>query len=281
MIAVPILGCGCRALAKTGLVLSLFALLTSATFGQEGSQQTARSKKRAIVIGVELYTLLPRLSFSIDDARAFSDLLLEHMGFDRQDIVLLTDGRDQSARPTRENVFGAIDSLANNPTAVPSDLFVLYFSGHGVARDGQDYLLPSDVGSSEAKEKGVSLQSVVARLAQLDITNVLIVADACRTGESGEFGLSIRELCSELNIGLLLSCKPGARTNRRFWGTGFSPRRSSRRSSSGVITWTRRGASGFLISPPESRRTQLSWSRRTFRTGSNCPKAIWTTCSTS
>ncbi|MCH7904493.1 MAG: caspase family protein [Armatimonadetes bacterium] len=196
---------------KTGLVLSLFALFASAALSQVGSQQPARSKKRAIVIGVESYKLLPNLSFSIDDARAFSDLLVEHMGFDRQDIVLLTDGRDQSTRPTRENVFGAIDSLASNPTAVPSDLFVLYFSGHGVARDGQDYLLPSDVGSSEAKEKGVSLQSVVARLAQLDITNVLIVADACRTGESGEFGLSIRELCSELNIGLLLSCKPGAR----------------------------------------------------------------------
>ena len=82
---------------------------------------------------------------------------------------------------------GMIDKLADLTARLePGDTAAFFFAGHGVAIQGVNYLLPSDVPSvsegAEARVRGASLAEpdIIAELQAKSVRVALLVIDACR-----------------------------------------------------------------------------------------------------
>jgi hypothetical protein len=113
---------------------------------------------------------------------------------------------------TKENILLALRLLAgtakdplpkNAPAdllkiqaAQPEDAVIFYFSGHGTAKDDRFYLIPNDIGyqglRSELNEAGlatilshsVSDLELEEALKPLDVDQLLLVIDACNSGQA-------------------------------------------------------------------------------------------------
>jgi tetratricopeptide (TPR) repeat protein len=70
-----------------------------------------------------------------------------------------------------------VDTLHTGDTAV------LYYAGHGMQVDGENYLVPVDfhlVSPNQAKEQGYSLSSILERFTSHGATTQIVILDACR-----------------------------------------------------------------------------------------------------
>jgi hypothetical protein len=150
------------------------------------------------------------LKFAAADAQVFaSQLGLEQSRldvFEKVEIVELLDGQ-----ATRSNILLALDVLAGHTpaqtlpaalkslrSAQPEDTVFLYFAGHGFARGDRFYLVPHDLGymgtrgtlASEAMDaisaKAISDLDLERSLGPVDAGHILLVIDACQSGQALE-----------------------------------------------------------------------------------------------
>lgn len=170
------------------------------------------SKKWALVIGASDYKELGKLRFAASDARAFSQALVDGYGFDPATVRVLADGGDPKDAPSSANILGALDALLKDRRLDQGDLFVFYFAGHGAGIEGGDYLLPTDATKATMGQVGVNVKDIIERFVKSGLKNVLIVADACRSGKEHPFGARLQELGKKANIAVFLGCAPGARS---------------------------------------------------------------------
>ena len=112
------------------------------------------------------------------------------------------------------------------------ETLILYFSGHGIHYDGQDYLIPADADISDPNYLldylvSTELGSVVD---QCPAQTILLVVDACREGiklEAKTIGLSQwsrgeRRKAMKRSLLLLFSCGPGQYSQYVSGDQGFS-----------------------------------------------------------
>jgi formylglycine-generating enzyme required for sulfatase activity len=159
----------------------------------------AHAEKRvALVIGNDHYANLPpneQLQKAVNDARAVGGAL-KQIGFD------VLSGENLG----RQAVLARIDEAAQRLTV--GDTVFFFFSGHGVAVDGFNYILPVDV---PAVGSGKIVSLIGAAIKEEDITAAflragarvaVVVLDACRNnpfasswtkGVGGEKGLAPHE----------------------------------------------------------------------------------------
>lgn len=132
--------------------------------------------KVAFVIGIDTYGSLSRdmqLERAVPDARSVSDVLTK-IGFD---VV-----RGENTNRTQFNALWQQFLEKVNP----GDTIALYFSGHGVEIDGQNFLLPSDVPNirfgrqEQLKREALSLNEFLLDLRAKRTQVSLVVIDACR-----------------------------------------------------------------------------------------------------
>jgi hypothetical protein len=124
--------------------------------------------KIAFVVGNQNYTKAPQLTNPRADADAMR-AELEKLGFD------VYGGVNFDLKTTQERFAYFAEQLRGAETAL------LYFSGHGVQINGQNYLIPIDVGLDAllAPDQSMQLQSLVNRMADQGRT-CLVFLDACR-----------------------------------------------------------------------------------------------------
>jgi Caspase domain len=139
--------------------------------------QTARAEKRvALVIGNDRYLNMPadrQLQKAVNDANTVA-AAMKALGFE---VLVGTNlGRQ-----------GMIDKLAEFTARLESgDTAAFFFAGHGVAIQGVNYLVPSDVPAvsegAEARVRGASLAEpdIIAELQAKSVRVALLVIDACR-----------------------------------------------------------------------------------------------------
>jgi hypothetical protein len=139
--------------------------------------ETARAEKRvALVIGNDRYlnmTADRQLQKAVNDANTIAGAL-KALGFE---VLIGTNlGRQ-----------GMIDKLAEFTAKLEAgDTAAFFFAGHGVAIQGVNYLIPSDVPavseSAEARVRGASLAEpdIIAELQAKSVRVALLVIDACR-----------------------------------------------------------------------------------------------------
>jgi len=167
----------------------------------------------ALVIGVSGYDeSVGPLRYTAKEAKEFSQTLTNHLAFAPENIRLLADGGQSETAPSSANILGALDSLLSDKRLDKANLFVFYFSGHGVGTPKGDFLLPADVKKGEFEQKGVPVHEVIERIVNAGLKNVLFIADACRAGTENDFGEDLSSLCRKANIAVILGCSPGKRS---------------------------------------------------------------------
>ncbi len=127
-------------------------------------------QRRALVIGNDAYTRMPRLANAVHDARAMRGVL-EELGFE---VVLIVDAR-------AADLHRAVSAFA--ATLRPHDVGLFYYSGHGLQIQGENFLIPVDFAAADEIEAryasysaNEALQSLEASGAELNI----LILDACR-----------------------------------------------------------------------------------------------------
>lgn len=147
------------------------------------------AKRWALVIGVDKYQdpQISPLKGSDNDARLIADALVRYAGFPQDQVILLATNQPLERQPTRVNI---LRRLSNLSTAVPRDgLLLVSFAGHGMERDGQAFLLPSDAQISDQisflEETAISINRVKERIKETGVSQVVVLLDACRNDPGG------------------------------------------------------------------------------------------------
>ena len=100
-----------------------------------------------------------------------------------------------SSGPLPKNAPGVLSKIK---PAQPEDAVLIYFSGHGVSADNHFYLIPYDLGYRGPRKRldasglqtvlshGISDREIEAALQPLDVNQLLLVIDACYSGQAVE-----------------------------------------------------------------------------------------------
>jgi uncharacterized protein YraI len=162
-----------------------FALLITALLLLALGIAPSHAEKRvALVVGNERYANLSandQLQKAANDARAVAGALRQ-IGFD----VISGENLGRGA------LLGKLDEFRQR--LAPGDTAFFFFSGHGVALDGVNYILPADVpdvaAGQETRLKGEALGEpyIVSELTSRGVRVLVLVLDACRTNPFGRAG---------------------------------------------------------------------------------------------
>lgn len=202
---------------KLLLLITLSLGLAGSTFAQSQESPEAirlpqmQPKKWALCIGVSNYQSLGKLTYSTKDSITFAQTLKTELNFAEDSVFVMAD-RDGYETPTADNVNRKLDEILSKSSLDSGDLFIIYFSGHGTGLADGDYWLPNDATPANVAEKGISITDVLARLTKKKLRNVVLISDACRSGDKNPFGRSLITLSKKTNIGVLLGCAPGQKS---------------------------------------------------------------------
>ncbi|MBQ2820358.1 MAG: caspase family protein, partial [Thermoguttaceae bacterium] len=130
----------------------------------------------ALLIGVNEYNKpISSLKFCMNDMKHLAETF-EAIGFQRENITLMTDESASNLRPTRANILNQVEMLCEMMS--PEDLLIIAFSGHGVMVDGKAYLCPGDANAENA-DSLVSRDWVYEQLETSQAAQKLMIVDAC------------------------------------------------------------------------------------------------------
>src|SRR3954451_24234538 len=168
-------------LLRAGLLASLLSFGTGAAFAEaptadirSGMQAPAPADQRvALVIGNSNYQAAPKLTNPGNDARSMSDLL-NSAGFE---VTQATD-------LTRKDMVRVVqDFTAKVAERGPGTVAMIYYAGHGVQVEGENYLLPVDAKISSSYDldgNSLRLVDLVGTLDAITSRMRIVVLDDCR-----------------------------------------------------------------------------------------------------
>src|SRR5205085_1496820 len=147
-------------------------------------------------VGVNIYANPEyKLSYAVADAQEFAaetKRQQEALGnYARVEVTTLFD-----ADATKANIMQQLAQLAAR--VQPEDTVLIYFAGHGTAHGRQFYLIPHDLGYAGAPARldaaglqellahSISDRELEAAFAKLDAGQLLLVIDACNSGQALE-----------------------------------------------------------------------------------------------
>lgn len=123
----------------------------------------------ALVIGMSKYQNIPTLANTVSDATAIADKL-EGLGFQVDRAI------DQPLADLVNTVSGF------SFKAETSDIALIYYAGHGVELNGQNFLIPVDVKISKPSDVGAQAVTLKQLLAAVENARKLriVILDSCR-----------------------------------------------------------------------------------------------------
>jgi len=159
------------------LIWSFVAALAALGLGDTGSAWA--QERYALVIGNSAYEAVPQLPNPVRDASAISTFL-KSAGFD------VTTALDVDQTSMRRAVVNFAQQLA---TKGDKAVALLYFAGHGVQVNGENYLVPVDarIGSeADVPLQAVRFADIMDTLEQSGKKTRLVFLDACRNNPFGD-----------------------------------------------------------------------------------------------
>jgi hypothetical protein len=140
----------------------------------------AQAERRlALLVGIDDHRNVPKLQKAVGDAQALGTTL-KGAGFDV----------DLRLSPDRRGLNAAISALVGR--VQPGDTVLVYFSGHGVQVDSENYLLPADVPAADGidredmRTEAVTLSHLLRRIRDAGAGTQIVILDACRNNPFGE-----------------------------------------------------------------------------------------------
>jgi hypothetical protein len=115
-----------------------------------------------------------------------------------------------STYPNRENIVDWVESFCKEQLG-PEDVLWFFFSGHGFAKDGRDYLLPIDGNPTQLETTGIPIQELFDYFKAAATDKILVLLDINRAqgAHAGEsVGTQTAEIARKLKIPTILSCQP-------------------------------------------------------------------------
>ena len=171
-----------------------------------------QAKRRALVIGASNFKYLGKLGYATSDAKNFRDTLINGFKFTPESIRFISDDEGSTEKPNSETILKALNSLLADPSLDKGDLFILYFSGHGIGKQESDYFCSTDTKVDDVEVTGLKVKTVLNRLKETGLRNIVVIADACRAGDESSFGGELTDLARKTNIAVLLGCEPGKKS---------------------------------------------------------------------
>jgi uncharacterized caspase-like protein len=148
-----------------------------------------KAKRYALIIGVDQYadTQITTLGGASNDARTLANALIQYAAFPSDQVTLLASDQPAERQPTRGNI---LRRLSNMAAVVPPDgLLLISFAGHGIEREGQAFLLPSDSQVSNdvdlLEQTAINVTTIKDRIKKIGVGQVLMILDACRNDPVG------------------------------------------------------------------------------------------------
>ena len=144
----------------------------------------------ALIVGINDYKHIPKLNYPVADAQAIKDILVQDMGFSKDNITNLTN---QEA--TRANILRYLGDVFPKVTGA-EDRVLVFFAGHGYTRKrphGGDmgYLMPVEATANNVHSTAISMAEIGDISSLIPAKHVLFIVDACY---SGLIGMTLRDL---------------------------------------------------------------------------------------
>ncbi len=151
-------------------------------------QPALADKRVALVLGNSAYQNVPPLANPVNDAALIADTL-KRAGFDVVDFR-----QNLSALETRRVLRDFADKATN------ADIAVIYYAGHGIEIDGNNYLIPVDARlerDNDVYDEAFSLDRVLVAVESAKKLR-LVILDACR---DNPFAQTMRKTLATRAIG--------------------------------------------------------------------------------
>lgn len=167
----------------------------------------------ALLVGVNDYTdpAISNLTVCAGDVQAAYNLLVAN-NYQTDYVRLLISPGVSTQLPMRSEILAALTSIAQ--TAAEDDFLLFYFSGHGIARDGEAFLLPSDASYTALTDTAISFSRLKKIIQDSPARSKVIIVDACHSG--AQIGKAPTEMTVEFmrhvydeaeGLAILSSCK--------------------------------------------------------------------------
>jgi hypothetical protein len=149
-----------------------------------GTHSASAESRLALVIGQSAYKSVPVLPNPINDAKAVTQMLTES-GFEVSTVSDLSQSqiRDQLSEFAAKVASKGGDSIA-----------LVFYAGHGVQIDGENFLLPVDIDpkrESDIAIQAVRLNDVLNTLTSAPSKLRILMLDACRNNPFPEISKSV------------------------------------------------------------------------------------------
>ena len=128
------------------------------------------ANRKALVIGNDSYTHVPKLNNARADAKAIADGLTK-VGYQ---VTLKLDLTEKDMKSAIRNFKAQVEG---------GDEVAIFYAGHGVQLANTNFLLPVDVtgeGEEQVKDEAIALQRLLDDMAEKKVKFTLAVIDACR-----------------------------------------------------------------------------------------------------
>ena len=165
-----------------------FGILSLAIFATVSVTDAHADRRVALVIGNSAYQRVAKLPNPVNDARAVA-ALLRGVGFD------VVESRFDLDAASLRRAMGDFTDIAND-----ADVAVVYYAGHGIEVDGNNYLIPVDAVLArdvDVEDETVSVDRVMKALDPAKRLR-LVILDACR---DNPFTRSIKRSVNTRSIG--------------------------------------------------------------------------------
>ena len=133
-------------------------------------------QRAAVFIGVRRTGNLPELQDAVGSARRMHAWALTQGLVDKRSALLVTDAKEPVTQP------GLLASVQQLIEKIQPEQLVIYFSGHGVALNGEQWLL-SDAPVNPSAAIDLRMSADVAETGE--VPHVVFLSDACRTAPAG------------------------------------------------------------------------------------------------
>lgn len=137
------------------------------------------SNHHALVIGIDEYVSAPPLGYAVSDAQGFRQVLIDVVGFEEQNVILLTN-----ENATRQKILTEFLRFSSEKVGV-DDRIIIFFAGHGHTRLGNrgetGYLVPYDADMSDFSTF-IRWDDLTRNADHIRAKHILFLMDACYSG---------------------------------------------------------------------------------------------------
>jgi uncharacterized caspase-like protein len=177
------------------------------------------SNNWAIVVGVNDYEHHPerKLRYAVRDADRLGDFLCQSAQFEDVNVIRCLGEATRRGEPNYPSCSNLIRIL--NRDLKPSNIgqvkhLWFFFSGHGISRNGRDFLVPSDCLEEDFERFSLPIDEVIAALRLHQKAEIVLILDACREkigskGKDNPIGAQTVEVAKDRGVTTIFSCSYG------------------------------------------------------------------------